>query len=564
MATADKVAPPPQGFVLDSNGSAGSTPPPPDGFKLDGQGSPSHLHRWTVNGVPGSPSQEPSPDLSPSENAAAVENTISQRPSSFGTEDSKPNFSSLGQGALSVLRMIATPFQIAEAVPADIGLAAQRAQIGGFQQLPGNLIKDVTGKRVPQVGDVYRGSGIPGLSSEPVASTLGLIASIGVPGVNKGTNLVGEAIGKALSPATDMISSAAARYGKPMVSQALSVVTSKPEHIWESLIENPQWSDKKFVEGMNQTAEKAYQKVVKPLESNTANRIVLDDGFKSQLHDIEVYVKPKGVDESTFSKAISGDENAVNAVANEKRLDRLEELAKRSDLSAAERNRQLRELIGTEEATVSGRPGARGLNIGSLGAKPEDILEPSSGLGRMSQGQQAQIKNWYRELVSKPDLSFNEARRIQSQINTSMQSYYDMIQAKGSGITGAQATTFGAYASKIKSALVGAIGNQYPEAGQVLKAYSTAKNAENVYRTVSTFEPHMFRAFLLRMGLTMSGVPGGLAYGMGAMGSIPKVNAKLIGGTAANTASLSRIPGAKAALLLKGLTTGAASASQTQ
>jgi len=62
-----------------------------------------------------------------------------------------------------------------ESIPANIGLALQR---GDVSQLPQQLGQSLMGQRPAQLGDIARASAIPGLSAEPVASVVGLAASL--------------------------------------------------------------------------------------------------------------------------------------------------------------------------------------------------------------------------------------------------------------------------------------------------------------------------------------------------------------------------------------------------
>lgn len=476
-----------------------------------------------------------------------VDNLIAERP---GLTQIPANFSSVGQGAATILRAAATPFQIAEAVPADLALAAQRANQGGFKDLGENLIKDLSGTRAPQLGDVYRGSGIPGLSSEPVASTLGLVASVGIPGVNAGTNAIGDLYAQGIkevasSPVLKPIVDASSRFGKQAVVNSLSFATSKPAHIWESFLDHPEWGSKKFVTALRNDAQKAYDINVAPLEKNTANRVVLDDSFKSKLHELGVFVKPQGVDDVTFSKAISGDKDSLAQFLNQKAMDDLERIANAKDLTPAARLKQM-EKIGLETPMTS----TRGTAFKIKGSSVDELIEPSQALGGMTKTQQTEVIGWYKKLVSKEEMSFNEARHLWRDINSSMESYYNMSAQKGTGVTGAQANSFHHYAQAMKDVLVNQVGSQYPEAGKALKVYADSKVAEGVHRAVSTMEPHMFRSFMTRLGLGLV-VPYKAAFVAGSLTTIPKVNNMAIRGASAVGGMIAKHPAAVLSPLLR-------------
>lgn len=76
----------------------------------------------------------------------------------------------------TTLRTIGGAMQYAEGVPAAVGLAAQSGKYG---QLPDMLGKLAQGKASPQLGDLIRTTGFGGAANEPLASTIGFLATLG-------------------------------------------------------------------------------------------------------------------------------------------------------------------------------------------------------------------------------------------------------------------------------------------------------------------------------------------------------------------------------------------------
>lgn len=524
---------------------------------------------------PASATQQSSPENTPEQNAAAIEQTIAGRQSMFGKNAAPADFSSFGKGAGTVLRGLATPFQIAEAIPADIGLAAQRAQTGGFEALPGNLAKDISGERAPQIGDIYRASGVPGLSSEPVAATLGLVAAsaghipnlwakgatplaieaakMGIPEAQQavklanearigipnpaalGTNLVGEAYAKALSPAAELIKVGIEKIGKPAVATVLEMTTNRHQGVWKDLIDNPEWGSKKYVDMLNKEAGAAYEKNVIPLAENTKNRVPIGDDLKNKLIDMGIFIKPEGVDNSTFMKALTGDRVSVQALEQRLLMDKMAALNLDSGMSAAERGRAINKIYNNR------------VNLSPL--------EPSQGLGGMTGNQKTQITTWFKKLLGSEDMSYNQMLTMQKEMNAAQESYYKLSKAEGTGITGAQAKSFNHYVGQMQGLVNENLSKlpQYKDSAKAIKLYAKARQAQRTLHDVSGIDPHMFRAIFTRMGLTAVGLPSGVAGGLAAAGSVPAVNKTAIQGLAKLSGVISKNPASILSPLLRGV-----------
>mgnify|MGYP001603475691 CR=1 FL=1 len=75
------------------------------------------------------------------------------------------------------LSAVAAPFEAAESTVANVGLGIQQRK--PFQQIGRDVVSGIKGERPAQLGDIARASGIPFLSSEPVAAIAGLLPTLG-------------------------------------------------------------------------------------------------------------------------------------------------------------------------------------------------------------------------------------------------------------------------------------------------------------------------------------------------------------------------------------------------
>mgnify|MGYP001603304300 CR=1 FL=1 len=112
------------------------------------------------------------------EAAERTEQAIGQRPSSIGFLRQAATSPSLVQQHpfQTAFSAVGAPFEAAESIPANIGLGIQ--QRTPLPQLFQNVARGVRGERPAQMGDIARASGLPGISSEPAASAIGLLTSV--------------------------------------------------------------------------------------------------------------------------------------------------------------------------------------------------------------------------------------------------------------------------------------------------------------------------------------------------------------------------------------------------
>lgn len=203
--------------------------------------------------------------------ANQVENAISNRPSNIDVNLPINPINLTPFGGSKMLpesgRALAGGMEIAEGIPADIGLAIQGA-VGSkgksLKKLPMDIVKTLTGKRPAEFGDIYRASNVPVLSSEPVASTGGLLTSASnITPSGAAGNKVGEAIGKFFSPAGKSI--------KRGVGKGMSALSGVPEKSMQTAMDNPEVLNKGYLEKEAKAAGQEYSSKVDPLiQDNTA------------------------------------------------------------------------------------------------------------------------------------------------------------------------------------------------------------------------------------------------------------------------------------------------------
>lgn len=197
-------------------------------------------------------------------NIERVEKTISERPK-IAQEfiKSPPTLQTLREHPfLTPLKTLGAGMQLAESIPANIGLALQRIE-------PEDIIPDVMaglrGERPAELGDIFRGAGVP----EPVAATGGLLAS-GYKFMP--TEILGKSITKTIATITQL-PKFISKLGKPFVGKTLSVLSGVPEDDVVQAIDNPEFLSGRFIAREKPAVEKLYQTIVKP-EIQKASNIV--------------------------------------------------------------------------------------------------------------------------------------------------------------------------------------------------------------------------------------------------------------------------------------------------
>jgi len=185
------------------------------------------------------------------------------------------------QPGISALRAFGKPFEVTEGIVADVALAAQS---GDFSRLPKNIQETILGSRVPQMGDIYRSSGIPAIDNEVVSSTAGFIASMPTAGV------AAKPITMGLRPGFQL-ANVVSKFGTRKVGQVISAMTGLPEKTVQTALSNPEFLSSRFVRNAKKTADKLYKKVVAPLIDDKKATVDLSDLQKpgKELDQLNLY-----------------------------------------------------------------------------------------------------------------------------------------------------------------------------------------------------------------------------------------------------------------------------------
>lgn len=204
-----------------------------------------------------------SPEQNPAEKAISerpsmidMENPIT--PQSFGQHPFKESLRALGGG-----------FENAEGIPADIGLGLQNAVKTGGQSvknIPADILKTITGKRPAQLGDIYRGAGVP----EPIAATGGFLSSMSeATPVGAGGTAIASGLGKLLSPILKPIGNSL----KGGLSEIMSHMSGVPKQAVTTAMDNPNVLNGGYVKNALKEAGQGMEANVKPLV-NDPNAVV--------------------------------------------------------------------------------------------------------------------------------------------------------------------------------------------------------------------------------------------------------------------------------------------------
>lgn len=163
---------------------------------------------------------------------------------------------------LQALQTILPLMQVAESVPANIGLGIQQRR--GVGQTARDVLSGLKGERTAELGDIARASGLPIVSSRPVASTLGLLATLGLggPKVAKGVQTTGElAAQRAIRPVTETLG--LLKLGAPSTFKKPNIIREGVlENIREGLLKAPKLAGQEFEHGLNQLVSKSPDTIV--------------------------------------------------------------------------------------------------------------------------------------------------------------------------------------------------------------------------------------------------------------------------------------------------------------
>ena len=213
--------------------------------------------------IPDKPKAVFTPD--PISNGDRVESLISKRGSAIDVNNPINPINLTLFGGRKMLpesgRALSGAMEIAEGVPADIGLGLQRARETGGQSLkniPSDIWKTLKGERPAQFGDIYRGAGVP----EPLAAAGGFLASASnmTPTGAAGT-AVAKGIGKAIQPLVKPIGNAL----KSGTANVMSHLSGVPKSSVRTALDNPKVLSGRYVKKELEAAGKGMEANVKPL-----------------------------------------------------------------------------------------------------------------------------------------------------------------------------------------------------------------------------------------------------------------------------------------------------------
>jgi len=268
---------------------------------------------------------------------------------------------------------------------------------------------------------------------------------------------------------TEVIQSVSATLGsklKPVLAKAMSMFSSGSEGYARDLLDHPEYADTKFVRGLEKIANAQYQKVVTPLVKDTKNRVVLDDGLKKSVQDMNLFVESQrtpGPQEQMF--------------------------------------KQIAEQTGGKiprEFQEAGAP--KGVPFGK---------EPTASLTGLKDAEKVKIREWSDKITENKDMSFNEAHAMIREIDSQgqMQKRYKQLTEFEKGQNPPPSPEFVRLGSVIRSNLSNALKSQYPEAGKTIDQTAHMINARNVNRAFSKINPHLFNRLMVTVGARALGLP---------------------------------------------------------
>lgn len=239
-----------------------------------------------------------------------VENLISKRPSSIDV--SKPinpidlTIFGKGFGIPESGRALAGGMEVAEGIPADIGIGLQNAVAtkgASIGRIPSDIWKTLKGERPAELGDVFRGAGVP----EPLAATGGFLASASkfTP-----TGAVGEkvaqGVGKAIEPVVKPIGNAI----KSGTANVMSHLSGVPNASVREALDNPKVLSGKYIKNEVKAAGQDMERNVKPLV-NDPNAVVQTTPEISNLGQKLNLYTPQGQSTKVLSTMSETEKNLI-------------------------------------------------------------------------------------------------------------------------------------------------------------------------------------------------------------------------------------------------------------
>ena len=239
-----------------------------------------------------------------------VESLISKRHSSIDPNNpiNPVNLTPFGGRKMipESLRALSGGMEIAEGVPADIGIGLQNAvktRGKSIAQIPSDIFKTLKGERPAEFGDIFRGAGVP----EPIAATGGLLASASkyTPGGAFGDKAI-----KGVIDATKPIIKPVVNTLKSGASKVMSGLSGMPEKNIRLAIDDPSVLSKKAVGKKIASAGQEMEANVKPL-INDANAMVTTTPKITNLgRDLNLYT-PQGAETKILSAMLPNEKKMV-------------------------------------------------------------------------------------------------------------------------------------------------------------------------------------------------------------------------------------------------------------
>lgn len=210
------------------------------------------------------------------ENIPKTEETISQRPSMVADLIQDPTtFQRFKEHPLgTALRTLMGGAEMVEGTTADIALGLQK---GKPQEILPNIAKTLRGEKPAQLGDVFRGIGLP----EPMSATLGLLAS---GGKYMPTELFSGGVMKGASKITQL-PKLLKTFGQPVITKSLSVLSGIPENDVVKAVNNPNILSKRWLNKEKIIVDDMYNNVIQPAIRNLKNKV------KTSIPEVEKTLK---------------------------------------------------------------------------------------------------------------------------------------------------------------------------------------------------------------------------------------------------------------------------------
>lgn len=263
-----------------------------DAAALDSKPQPNKVYTDADAMALDNPSQSIKPGFSQEDQGAKdaqVENSIANRKSAIDVNRPINPIDLTLFGGKKMLpesgRALAGGMEVSEGVPSDIALGIQNARRTGgasLAKIPSDIFDTLKGKRPAQFGDVYRASNIPILSSEPVASTAGLLTSASdiTPG-GAAANAVAKPVLEAASPIMKPIKSG--------VGKVFSALSGVPEQSMKTAMDNPEVLSKGYLAKEGAESGANYSRTIDPLIQDPTASVPATQGTDDLVKKLGFY-----------------------------------------------------------------------------------------------------------------------------------------------------------------------------------------------------------------------------------------------------------------------------------